>query len=136
MINDIVQMELSKIIIDEKRQEQIIVLKEKDGERQFPIMIGIVEASSIKMRLANMIPPRPLTHDLLVDVITATSFSVDSILIDKMVKNIFFAKIRIVNKNGLKRLIDSRPSDAIAVAVRAGVKIFVRSKILNKAEIF
>ena len=64
-----VQVELTKIIIDEKRQDQIIVLKEKNSDRQFPIVIGFIEASSIKMKLSGIEPPRPMTHDLLHSVI-------------------------------------------------------------------
>ena len=64
-----IQVELSKIIIDEKRQDQIIVLKEKSGDRQFPIVIGFLEASSIKMKLSGLEPPRPMTHDLLASII-------------------------------------------------------------------
>ena len=64
-----IQVELTKIIIDEKRQDQIIVLKEKEGDRQIPIVIGFMEASSIKMKISGIEVPRPLTHDLLVSII-------------------------------------------------------------------
>lgn len=131
-----VQVELSKIIIDEKRQDQIIVLKEKDGDRQFPIVIGFLEASSIKMKLSNVEPPRPMTHDLLISVIGGLGASLNQVIIDKMVNNTFHAKLEFKVKAGKKKMIDSRPSDGIALAVRAGAPIFVDEDVINKAAIF
>ena len=79
------QVELFKIIIDEKRSDQAIVLKEKDGERQLPIMIGMVEASSIKLKLSGVELPRPLTHDLLLQTIQGLGAKLDRILIDELI---------------------------------------------------
>ena len=131
-----VQVELSKIIIDEKRQDQIIVLKEKDGERQFPIVIGFLEASSIKMKLAGVEAPRPMTHDLLVTVISDLGAKVQSLIIDKLVNNTFHAKIELRMRGGTKKTVDSRPSDGVALAVRTNADIFVAEEVLNKAAIF
>lgn len=131
-----IQVELSKIIIDEKRQDQIIVLKEKEGERQFPIVIGFLEASSIKMKLSGVEPPRPMTHDLLVSVIEGLGATLNSLIIDKMVNNTFHAKLEFRFRNGKKKLIDSRPSDGVALAVRTGARIFVEEDVLKKAAIF
>ncbi len=88
-----IQVELSKIIIDEKRQDQIIVLKEKVGDRQFPIVIGFLEASSIKMKLSGVEPPRPMTHDLLASTIENLGATLNSLIIDKMQNNTFHAKL-------------------------------------------
>ena len=131
-----VQVELSKIIIDEKHQDQIIVLKEKSGERQFPIVIGFLEASSIKMKLSGIEPPRPMTHDLLAAVIEGFEATLDRLVIDKMVNNTFHAKLEFRVKNGKKKIIDARPSDGIALAVRTGASIFVEEDVINKAAIF
>lgn len=131
-----IQVELNKIIIDEKRQDQIIVLREKGGERQFPIVIGYLEASSIKMKLAGIEPPRPLTHDLLMNIIKGLDARVKRLLIDKLVTNIFHAKLEILTDGGNIKLVDSRPSDGIAIAVRAGAPIFVAEDVLEKAAIF
>lgn len=131
-----IQVELSKIIIDEKRQDQIIVLKEKDGDRQFPIVIGFLEASSIKMKLSNIEPPRPMTHDLLVLVIEGLGATLEQIVIDQMVNNTFHAKLELKLKNGKKKIIDSRPSDGVALAVRTKAAIFVDEDVLKKAVIF
>ena len=132
-----IQVELVKIIIDEKRQDQIIVLKEKSGERQFPIVIGFLEASSIKMRISGIEAPRPLTHDLLVNVITMLGAKVERLIIDKMVQNTFHGKIELKLKNEQQTiLVDTRPSDGIAIAVRAAAPIFVEEEVLEKVALF
>ncbi len=131
-----IQVELSKIIIDEKRQDQIIVLKEKDGERQFPIVIGFLEASSIKMKLSNVETPRPMTHDLLFLAIESLGAKVDSLVIDKLVNSTFHAKILLKDKDGKFKTVDARPSDGVALAVRAKAPIFVDEEVLKKASIF
>lgn len=131
-----IQVELSKIIIDEKRQDQIIVLKEKDGERQFPIVIGFLEASSIKMKLSGIEPPRPMTHDLLINVVESLDAAFERLIIDQLVNNTFHAKIELKIKGGKKKLIDARPSDGVALAVRAGAPIFVEEEVLKKVAIF
>jgi hypothetical protein len=128
------QVELTKIIIDEKRQDQIIVLKEKKGDRQFPIVIGIIEASSIKMKLSGIAPPRPLTHDLLRDTIEKLHARVDRLVIDKMVDNTFHAKL-VLKSHDDEVIVDSRPSDGIALALRAGAPIFVEEEVLKKASV-
>ena len=132
-----VQVELVKIIIDEKRQDQIIVLKEKNGERQFPIIIGFLEASSIKMRVSGIEAPRPMTHDLLVDVIEILGAKVERLIIDKMVQNTFHGKLELRLKDAQQtKVVDTRPSDGIAIAVRAQAPIFVEDEVLEKVAIF
>jgi len=128
-----VEVELSKIIIDEKRQDQVIVLKEKDGTRQFPIVIGLLEASSIKMKLSGLKVPRPMTHDLLVSVIDNLDATVEQLVIDQLVNNTFHAKLMVRAADGELRAVDSRPSDGIAIAVRADAAIFVDEEVLEKA---
>lgn len=127
-----IQFELSKIIIDEKRQEQIIVLKEKDGERQFPIIIGFLEASSIKMKLSGLKSPRPLTHDLFIATIEAVGVKIKKLVIDKLQTNTFHAKLHLRTSDGSIKSVDTRPSDGIALAVRANTPIFVEEKVLGK----
>ena len=131
-----IKCELSKIIIDEKRQDQIIVLREKGGERQFPIVIGFLEASSIKMKLSHIDPPRPMTHDLLVTALQAVGAKVEKLVIDKLINNTFHAKLTISSGDQKKVTIDARPSDGIAIAVRSGAEIFVDEDVLKKAAIF
>jgi len=131
-----VEMELSKIVIDEKRHDQIIVLKEKNGSRLLPIVIGLNEASAIKLEISGFKPPRPLTHDLLFTTIENLDASIDKIIIDKLEENTFHAKIVLkTNSSGIKT-IDARPSDSIALAVRAHAPIFVEDEVIAQSEMF
>ena len=127
-----IRVELAKIIIDEKRQDQVIVLKEKEGDRQVPVIIGFMEASSIKIKISGVDVPRPMTHDLLVNVIGSLGGHLERVLIDKLVNNTFHAKLEIKSKEGEIKLIDARPSDGIALAVRLKAPIFVADDIFEK----
>ncbi|MCX5711184.1 MAG: bifunctional nuclease family protein [Candidatus Omnitrophica bacterium] len=129
-------MELNKIVIDEKRHDQLIVLKEKNGERVLPIVIGLAEASAIKLKISGFNPPRPLTHDLLYIAIGELEARIEKIIIDKLEENTFHAKLVIKSANGEEKIIDARPSDSIALAVRAHAPIFVEDEIIKKSEIF
>ncbi|MGA2774485.1 MAG: bifunctional nuclease family protein [Candidatus Omnitrophota bacterium] len=129
-----VEMELSRIVIDEKRHDQLIVLKEKNGTRLLPIVIGLAEASAIKLKIGGFNPPRPLTHDLLHTTIKNLEASVDRIIIDKLEENTFHAKIVLKTASGELKTVDARPSDSIALAVRAHASIFVDDEIIKKSE--
>jgi hypothetical protein len=131
-----VEMELNKIVIDEKRHDQLIVLKEKDGNRILPIVIGLAEASAIKLKISGFNPPRPLTHDLLHSTIENLEASIEKIIIDKLEENTFHAKIVLKTSGGATKIIDARPSDSIALAVRAHTPIFVEDEIIKQSEIF
>ncbi|MDD5729742.1 MAG: bifunctional nuclease family protein [Candidatus Omnitrophica bacterium] len=131
-----VEMELNKIVIDEKRHDQLIVLKEKGGGRILPIVIGLSEASAIKLKISGFNPPRPLTHDLLHSTIESLNASIEKIIIDKLEENTFHAKLVIKTESGKTKMIDARPSDSIALAVRAHVPIFVDDKIVQQTENF
>ncbi len=131
-----VEMELNKIVIDEKRHDQLIVLKEKEGVRVLPIVIGLAEASAIKLKISGFNPPRPLTHDLLHSTIENLEASIEKIIIDKLEENTFHAKIVLKTANNSTKIIDARPSDSIALAVRAHAPIFVEDEIIKQSEIF
>ena len=130
--NGLVEMEVSKIRIDERRGEQVIVLKERGGNRFLPIIIGISEVTAIKMKISGIQPPRPLTHDLLRDTITQLGASLQRIIITKLEFNTFFATLILQTKEGEQREVDARPSDSIAVALRADAPIFVSEEVLNQ----
>ncbi len=130
----LIEVDLSKIIIHEKRQDQVIVLKEKSGERQFPIMIGLMEASSIKMKFSDIKIPRPLTHDLVLSVIEELGAKIESLIIDKIVDHTFHAKLVLKTAQGEVKKIDTRPSDGVAIAVRAKVPVFVEEVVLENAQ--
>lgn len=131
-----VEMELNKIVIDEKRHDQLIVLKEKEGNRVLPIVIGLAEASAIKLKISGFNPSRPLTHDLLHSMINNLNASIDKIIIDKLEENTFHAKIVLKTQDGSSKVVDARPSDSIALAVRAHAPIFVEDEIIKQSEIF
>src|SRR5215213_7989596 len=126
-----IQMELSKIIISEMQDQQIIMLKEVDGERTFPIVIGSSEAYAIDRRLKGIPTPRPLTHDLLANVIESMGGDIDHIEINDLQAHTFFAKIHI-RQNGKTLEVDSRPSDAIALGIATVVPIFVAEHVLDQ----
>jgi bifunctional DNase/RNase len=131
-----VEMELNKIVIDEKRHDQLIVLKEKGGTRVLPIVIGLAEASAIKLKISGFQPPRPLTHDLFHSTIENLSANIDKIIIDKLEENTFHAKLVIKTQSGETKIIDARPSDSIALAVRAHAPIFAEDDVLKQSEVF
>ncbi|KKO19539.1 MAG: hypothetical protein DCC43_14690 [Candidatus Brocadia sp.] len=126
-----VPMELSKIIITETSDHQIIVLKERDGQRSFPIVIGLHEAWAIDRAVKGVTTPRPLTHDLIGSIIEGLHAGIIKVVISDLRNNTFFAKI-VLQQNGLLVEIDSRPSDAIAVAMQKNTPIFVATKVLEE----
>lgn len=117
--------------------ECIIFLEELQGNRLLPIWIGISEGQAIAIRFSGIVLPRPLTHDLLLSTIRTLGYTVERVVICDIKENTFYAKI-LIKKNGTSMELDSRPSDAIAVAVRAGCpilvdeKVFARCQTLNK----
>lgn len=129
-----VEMRLSRIIISEINENQIVFLKEVDGDRQLPILIGIFEATSIDKRVKNIPRPRPLTHDLLVGIVETMGAEMDSVLISSLRDHTYFANLRIRFEGELIE-IDSRPSDAIAVAVSCDppLPIYVNEDVLDEA---
>ena len=131
-----IEMELSKIVIDEKRHDQLIALKEKGGSRVLPIVIGLNEASAIKLKISGFNPPRPLTHDLIFIIIKDLEATVEKVIIDKLEENTFYAKIILKTAGGSLKTIDARPSDSIALAVRSHVPILVEDEIIKQYELF
>ena len=127
-----VQMELKRIIISEVHEQQIIVLREVDGERSFPIVIGIFEATSINRRVKGEPSPRPLTHDLVISAVEQLGGEIQDIVISDLEDHTYFAKLR-VRREGELVEIDCRPSDAIALAVTARVPIYVNEQVLGEA---
>ena len=126
-----VEVELSRIVINETSDQQIIVLKECHGERSFPIVIGVVEIFAIDRRLKGIKPPRPMTHDLLDSVIKKLGAEIEKIVINDLKHHTFFARITL-NMDGRNVDIDSRPSDAIALGVASGTPIYVAEHVLDQ----
>jgi bifunctional DNase/RNase len=127
-----VAMELSRIIISEINSEQVIYLKEIDGDRTFPILIGIFEATSIDRRVKRHETPRPLTHDLLVNAVEQLGGEFQDVVISELKEHTYFAVLRVRHEGELIE-IDARPSDAIAVAVTCDpqLPIYVSEDVLH-----
>ena len=125
------EAELSRIIINEMSDHQIIVIKERHGERSFPIVIGIVEIFAIDRRLKGIKPPRPMTHDLLASVIESLGAKVERIVIDDLRNHTFYAKIHL-SIDGRAVTVDSRPSDAIALCAAIEAPIYVAEHVFEK----
>jgi len=125
-----VHMELARVIISENNDEQIIVLKEVEGARAFPIVIGIWEAFAIDRNLKEKKTPRPMTHDLIENVIRQMDGTLERILVSDLKNQTFYAKL-MIRRNGKTIEVDSRPSDAIALAVQMKVPIYVEEKVLE-----
>jgi bifunctional DNase/RNase len=123
---------LSRIIISEINEQQVIYLREVDGERAFPILIGTYEAASIDRRVKQIQSPRPLTHDLIVQSIEAMGGELQDVVITELKEHTYFAQLR-VRRDGELVEIDARPSDAIAVAVTADppLPIYVSEDVLS-----
>jgi hypothetical protein len=125
-------MDLRRIIINEIDEHQFVVLKETDGERYFPIVIGLFEATSIDRRVRSQTPPRPLTHDLILNVVEQMGGDLQDIVISDLQEHTYYAKLRVRHEGELIE-IDCRPSDAIALAVTAKVPIYVAEDVLAEA---
>lgn len=129
-----VEMRLSRIIISEINENQFVFLREVEGERQFPIVIGIFEATSIDRRVKEIPRPRPLTHDLLVNAVEQMGGELDSVVIRELREHTYFADLRIKYEGDVIR-VDARPSDAIAVAMTCDppLPIYVEEEVLEEA---
>lgn len=127
-----IEVELSKIIIDEEKREQVIVLKERGGDKYLPIVIGISEAAAIRMQLSGFVPPRPLTHDLIKLLMDSLGVHLEKVVIDKLLDSTFHAKLHLRTTEGKLRIVDARPSDSIAIAVRTKSPLFVEEEVFDK----
>jgi len=126
------EMKLKGLMIDPVSEMPIIILTDATGDQILPIWVGIFEANAIAMQLEKIAPPRPFTHDLLRDVITGLDARVSRVVITDLHDNTFFALIHLEHGGG-ERTVDSRPSDAIALALRAGAPILVEPIVLEKS---
>ncbi len=128
-----IELLLSKILVDEKRSDQIVILREKKGKRFLPLVIGLSEAQSIQLKVRGVEPPRPLTHDLFLGMIQGLDAKLKNVVIDRMDQFTFYAKMNVLKVSGEITAIDARPSDCIAVAIRAGVPIFAEADVMKTA---
>jgi len=127
-----VEMKIKGLMIDPVSNMPIIILKDETGESVLPIWVGIFEANAIAMQLENVVSPRPMTHDLLKNVIEGLRATISRVVITDLRENTFFASI-LLERSGSELTIDSRPSDAMALALRAQAPIYVESSVLEKS---
>jgi uncharacterized protein len=127
------EMKIKGLMIDPITNMPIIILRDPDSSAVLPIWVGIFEANAIALQIEKIATPRPMTHDLLKSMISGMSATVEKIVITDLKENTFYAII-FLNHDGKLLPIDSRPSDAIALALRTGSPIFVNSEVIEKAK--
>jgi len=132
MAAELIEMTVDSIRVHMPTGQHVVILKEKSAERYLPIWIGINEANAIALKITGITPERPITHDLLANILSAVEVSVERIVVTSLTNEVFYARI-LASVDGRKLEIDSRPSDAIAVAVRVGAGIFVDGEVLDRA---
>ncbi len=125
-----IEMKVMGIAIDTASGSPIIVLNDKENRKALPIWIGSAEASAIIRKIENIKVLRPMTHDLIIDIIEKTGYTVNRIEINDVEKETYYSTIYLTNENENEITIDARPSDAIAVAIRVDAPIFVSAKVL------
>ncbi len=128
-----VQMNVNTILFDSRNSSYIVVLKDETGAKILPIWIGAAEGNSIAMAIGNIKPERPFTHDLIVSIFDRLEIEIARVVISDLIENTFYASLYLLH-NSKEFHIDSRPSDAIAVAIRIGAPVFVAEEVLAKQD--
>ncbi|NOT27456.1 MAG: bifunctional nuclease family protein [Acidobacteria bacterium] len=129
----LIEMTIKGLMVDPVTNMPIVILKDRVGERVLPIWVGIFEANAIALQIENIATPRPMTHDLLRNVISDLDGRVDQVVVSDLKDNTFFAIIHLTVK-GERVVIDSRPSDAIALALRTRAPILVEETVIDNAK--
>jgi uncharacterized protein len=128
-----IEMSIKGLMVDPVTNMPIVILRDKEGQRVLPIWVGIFEANAIALQIENIATPRPMTHDLLRNIIQDLKASVQKIVVCDLQENTFYALIYLA-MNGDTVAIDARPSDAIALALRARAPIFVEETVIDHAK--
>lgn len=129
----IVQVRVQGLVMDPYNQAYVLLLREEESSEVLPIWVGRAEANAITMALEDITPPRPMTHDLLSSVIDTLGAKALSVVINDLHENTFYAKVHLLRGDG-EVTVDSRPSDAVALALRADCPVFVDAKVLQKSQ--
>jgi len=128
-----IEMTIKGLMVDPDTNMPIVILRDKDGQRVLPIWVGLFEANAIALQIENVSTPRPMTHDLLRNVIEDLKATVQKIVVCDLQENTFYALIYLV-LNGDTVAVDARPSDAIALALRTKAPIFVEDTVIDNAK--
>jgi len=129
-----IEMTIKSLMVDPITNTPIVILRDKDGQRVLPIWVGIFEANAIALQIENIATPRPMTHDLLRNVITDLDGRVDRVVVSELKENTFYAVIHLTVQ-GERVAIDARPSDAIALALRTHSPILVEESVIDNAKV-
>jgi bifunctional DNase/RNase len=129
-----VQMTVTGVRVELPSNTPIVLLREQNGSRFLPIWVGAVEAMAITSALEGVTPPRPLTHDLLVNVVDSMDASIERIVVTELRNNVYYADL-VLTLSGRQVTVSSRPSDAIALSVRTGAPVFANRSVLDEAAI-
>lgn len=129
----LIEMTIKGLMVDPITNTPIVILKDKEGDRVLPIWVGVFEANAIALQIENVSTPRPMTHDLLRNIITDLDGRVDRIVVSDLKDNTFFALIHLTVK-GEGIAVDARPSDAIALALRTRAPILVEETVIDNAK--
>jgi hypothetical protein len=127
----LVEVKIGALIMDPNTNTPIVVLKGIDTDTILPIWVGAYEANAIALEIEKIVPQRPMTHDLLRNFIVQAGFRVSRVTITDLRDNTFYATIELLDEKGLKTMLDARPSDAIALALRMDSAVFVEQKVLD-----
>lgn len=127
----LIEVKIGALIMDPNTNTPIVVLKGIDSETVLPIWVGAFEANAIALEIEKIVPQRPMTHDLLRNLITECGLSASRVIITDLLENTFYALIEMTDQNGGPVALDARPSDAIALALRLDCPIFVEQKVLD-----
>ena len=130
-----IEMRVMGIALDTRTGSPIVVLHDKDNRKALPIWIGSAEASAIIRKIENLTVARPMTHDLVMDIIKKAGYTLDRVEINDVEKETYFATWCLSDKDGKEIEIDARPSDAIAVAIRVDAPILVSAKVLSSGSV-
>src|SRR3982751_1885859 len=127
----LVEVKIGALIMDPNTNSPIVVLKGVDSETVLPIWVGAFEANAIALEIEKVVPQRPMTHDLLRNVILECQLTATSVVITDLLENTFYARIELKDKNNDPVMLDARPSDAIALALRLDCPIFVEQEVID-----
>lgn len=130
-----VEMRIRALVVDPVSKMPVVILQRSDEGVFLPIWIGVCEANAIALELEGVKTPRPMTHDLMISVISSAGFTVERVCIHTLRESVFLAAISILDRNGNAREVDARPSDAIALALRAKAPVFVSAQVLAEAQV-
>jgi len=126
-----IEVKIGALIMDPNSNTPIVVLRGVESENILPIWVGAFEANAIALEIEKIVPQRPMTHDLLRNLIVETGLTVNKIIISELLNNTFYAVVELGGKSSTKIMLDSRPSDAIALALRADCPIYVEQEVFD-----